>query len=229
MDEIDYLTFGDEENEEDIESEETTIVNLGKYECLKCGFIIDLTNVPSDFKIEYLEKCPKCGADKKNLKKMDPKQKTSTKDLLKQKLKKIAEEEEKKEEHKKEVQEVCEYIMDETMKDLDDLQYELKKGNITTTRFGDLFFERAFKNVMSKKNIYYPSNYFIVNFREAIIDFNREICDVFGYLDKLETKEIRSKEVRENIKEKEKDDMKKPKEHISNDFFETLRREVKDV
>ncbi|MEG1705033.1 MAG: hypothetical protein RR290_00465 [Clostridia bacterium] len=228
MSEINYLD--DEENvEEEIEETPVNLINLGKYECLKCGFIIDLTHIPSTFKLEFLEKCPKCGADKKHLKKMDPKQKISSKELLKQKMKKIAEEEEKKEQYREDVKEVCEYIIDETFCDLDDLEDDLKKGKITTKRFGDIFFDRAFKNVMIKKNTYYPSNYFIANFREAILDFNKDISDVFGDLDKMETKEIRSKDFKYEIKEREKKDMKNPKKRIDNEFSDILRKDVKDI
>lgn len=154
-----------------------------KYECTKCKFVFD--EEEQSFSFKDLVVCPVCYAKKKFFKKiientteeLKPEEKEKSKAEIK-KLKELIEKE-KEIEKEKIAKEVLDYIYDEVIDLLDDLKNLFINGRITINRFQDVFYNASFKILDYRKDDYYPSNYFISNFRRIILDFNKEFDDTF--------------------------------------------------
>ncbi len=134
-----YQITHPERLEDDTKKTQTKKHEKGIFMCEKCGYIIDETdkyfdkvqgkNIKRDNQGDIL-KCPKCGTDKKNLKKIDKNKKNEI--LRKRRLK-----EEKDQARKLDI--AKENIKDDIVDLLEDLSARLKRGELSVDRFVVVF------------------------------------------------------------------------------------------
>jgi rubredoxin len=203
-----------------------------KYECTKCKFIFD--EEEQSFSFKDLVVCPVCYAKKKFFKKIientTEELKLEEKEKTNAEIKKLKElvEEEKKIEKEKIAKEVLDYIYDEVIDLLDDLKNCFINGKISINRFQEIFYNASFKILDYRKKDYYPSNYFISNFRRIILDFNKEFDNTF-YNYKIEQENIMYEKNKDNDQVKSSFEQKIEDEEIEENALKDTKHDYKDL
>lgn len=267
-------------------SEEEKWNKLQEYKCTICKeqFYFIKKEAEKDLKEDEFEeepfttlpifkdegKCPFCKASakrlltilsdeqRKEINKKKEEEKKAEKEKLKEELEKLKEEEERLDKmHSQQMAAMCEEIISDTLRHLEDLELSLRKGDITIDRFENLFLDGAFNIMQTDTDLYNRrnkeialvlSNSFKVGVRNAIFDFNTSVRNSIEDIErKVERKKIEIEKEqdgkarqdvidklnsdKEDIEESRDIDLKKDDEkHISDasdDFRKLLKKELR--